>query len=559
MLDVRSKAHALRIFPIGSPRGVKIDNQEAPKAAKDKVRRFFRGSFRMTDTITLLKSRRALTGQEERWLSNLKRNDRAAYNELEKLLTVPKYLGGPGQHGLLHREDRNNVRMQTLKAAVHEAVKAANSDRSETAEERQDKKKKAVARALDRARLVRRVLNQEKWGWKLRIYKLVTLDTLRDPHLLYDKNNRIVENELLSRTLSRPNGIHKDIKDAQSVAAAAQALVDHGLLDQKAARLLRTAFKKWPEEINKLMAVDQDLDGDKDWTMQQEADRQKVRSLLLLSLAYTSYDNAMLRSIDLRAMVYANEHLDAGDSGFHPTYHDIDTTYDYEIDDVVNNPGDPAVRQAHELLPDLRATGDALDKDREAWIAWAKQPAKRRVKSPKAAKPRAQSGSDDDIKKEKEIKKSDDIKEDIKKDHGSDIGDDFFEVSIGNNDVDDFGLDENINKLSLQIGDPNYTVPSFQANRKSKASIAQIDSDLVYRTSKTRTSIDDEIKYPDDREKRGKTRGSITDYENVRDSDGDNVKQQSPSQRTDSVRRKSTNTIEEEAPRKNKATGGDKG
>ena len=366
MLDMRSKQRFLRALPIGSRHGAKIDNQEPPKAAKDKVRRFFRGSFRVTDTIKMLENRDALTRLEKRWLLDLKQNDKAAYKALGNLLTVPKYLGGSGQYGVSHREDRNKVRMQTLKAAVFEAAKTAESDNIGTVGEIQQKKQWAVERALTEATKVRYRLNRNTSGEKLRIYKLVTPETLRDPMPFHEKSERMVSNRELASFLDWRCDLLDDITDLHLVVGAVQALIDNDLLDSDAAKRLLFMLVNRPEQINDLMAITENIEYDEVAVEKEEADRQKVRSLLLLSLAYTTHKNALDKGAELCAEVYVKEPSDSRGIGRDSQKYDA---------------GDWALRQAHELLPDLPPNDIAPTKDSEKWIEWAKQYAKPRTKA----------------------------------------------------------------------------------------------------------------------------------------------------------------------------------
>lgn len=239
---------------------------------------------RINDIGKMLRKNGALSTAETKWLRNLHDTDKESYNKIGKLLSVPSFWR-LSQHGVSDLEDRNRIRMQTLKAVVHEALRTAKKD------DTWQKRKIAVVRAIDKATQVRKVMNARYVGGKkLRIYKIISRETLQNPELFYAENNNIGANLDLARQLRRPRNIHSDIRNQSSVAKAAKALIDNKLLDATAAdrlgKMLRE--KQYGYDVNVLMEINA-----KD--VPHPDDRKKIRSLLLMHLAYYGDDLHTLR------------------------------------------------------------------------------------------------------------------------------------------------------------------------------------------------------------------------------------------------------------------------
>ena len=252
-----------------------IDQQLITTQAVTKDDELERRLDRIKDIGNMLEDNGAFSEAERQWLRNLHNTDKESFNKIGKLLSVPKYFSFR-ESRVKDLNDRNKIRMQTLKAVVHEAFKTAKND--DTAE----KRKIAVVRAIDKATVVRKVLNSRYARTKrLRVYDMVSRETLQNPDILYKHNDDIVANLQLARKLIWPRKIHSKVRNQSSVAKAAKALIDNNLLDAKAAdnlgKMLRT--KEYGYDINVLMTIDHNDVPDRD-------DRKKIRSLLLAHLAY---------------------------------------------------------------------------------------------------------------------------------------------------------------------------------------------------------------------------------------------------------------------------------
>lgn len=342
----------------------------APKDVKDKYTWLWRARFqrhddRIIDTIKMLQDRNVLTTEEKDWIVNLGKTDRESYNRLGELLSVPRFWR-PSQHGIFWFSRRKLVRMQTLKAAVHEALRTAENDNTGTPDEQKTKKRQAIERALRQATRVRYALNQTVAGRKLRIYKLVTPQTLARPEILYAKNNRKVAYTYLDELLYQGDGydVSRKIHNKEFVCKAARALVDNKLLDARGGMRLLSALRKNSKVVNDLMALT--------YGIHQLPERQKTLSLLLLSLARSTTENAYALGEWLRKEV--NSSLQGPDS-----IAELEST---ELGDMKVDDGNGAYRKAYEWLPHLPNDQDgtkiktAEDKKQEkqirkTWIAWA--------------------------------------------------------------------------------------------------------------------------------------------------------------------------------------------
>lgn len=380
-LNVRSKS---RQFVDQRPLGSGYDIRtalEGPRDVKDKYKwwrrlRFTRHDARIVDTMKMLEDRNALTAQEKDWIVNLGKTNKAAYDKLGDLLSVPRFWT-PSQHGIFWFSRRKLVRMQTLKAAVHEAFKTARSDRMGSAQRQQDKMKQArerayesqaIDRAIKKAGDVRYQLNRTVAGKKLRLYKLVTPQTLANPEGFYKKMNRKVAFTLLADTLYRRSG-HDGLgfrqhewNNAEMVYQAADALVDQKLLDAKSAYRLLWKLKTQPMQIYRLMKLADRL--------HQLPDRRKARALLLLTMAHTSCKNAEALGKLL------NKHVSKSDLG------DL-AAYSKPALDGTGNEDETLTLRLHEWLSELPDDQEGMIKNkpshkledderiREAWIYWA--------------------------------------------------------------------------------------------------------------------------------------------------------------------------------------------
>lgn len=267
---------------------------------------------RINDIGNMLAENGALSKAERQWLRNLHNTDKKSYNKIGKLLSVPKYFSFR-ESRVKNLEDRNKIRMQTLKAVVFEALKTA--DKDTTAE----KKKQAIDRALEKATAVRWALNQkfpryadslrrlmgrmhrgqtelrkamtQKFGDReVKLYEVVSTTTLRDPDRLYGPYSRGLANDNLSRAVAPSGEIDPKIKK-RHVDKAVNTLVKNGLLNQRAATDLLDALQNMPENVNTLMSH-------ADEWVRRSADREKVKSLMLLALAYEfPHDEASSRRL----------------------------------------------------------------------------------------------------------------------------------------------------------------------------------------------------------------------------------------------------------------------
>ena len=273
----------------------KLITTQATIKEKEEDRRF----DRINDIGNMLAKNGALSEQERRWIRDLHDTDYESFKKLGRLLSVPKYWS-LSESRVKNLEDRNKIRMQTLKAAAFEALKTAGSDT--TAEQ----KKQTIDRALKKATAVRWALNQRfpryadgirrLMGQMLRgqtelrkamtqkfvdrevkLYEVVSETTLRNPERLYGPYGRGLANDNLSKAVEPSGEIDRKIK--KKVANAVNTLVKNGLLNQRAAVDLLDALKTNPETVNALMSH-----ADK-W-VRRGADREKVKSLMLLALAY---------------------------------------------------------------------------------------------------------------------------------------------------------------------------------------------------------------------------------------------------------------------------------
>ena len=256
---------------------------------------------RINDIGKMLRKNGALSKAETKWLRNLHDTDKESYNKIGKLLSVPSFWR-PSQHGVSDLGDRNRIRMQTLKAVVHEAFKTARIDNT------WQKKQIAVVRAIDKATKVRKAMNARyAGGKKLRIYKMVSRATLQNPDLFYAENNNIAANLDLARQLRRPRNIHSGIRNQSSVANAVKALIDNKLLNANAADKLGKMLEDKNEayDVNQLMTIDSN-------DVPHPDDRKKIRSLLLMHLAY--YGDT-LETFKAKDRLLAKARIDAPESG----------------------------------------------------------------------------------------------------------------------------------------------------------------------------------------------------------------------------------------------------
>ncbi len=375
---------------------------EAPDDIRKKSRYWLsdRRDYRITDTAHMLQNRKALSRKEANWLLAFGKGkgNKMMHKMLGDLLTVPKYTWKEGQHGIRKREDRNKIRMQTLRVFVTEAMRTADSDTSS------HDKLVAFRRAHKAASDVRQGLSQTVHGQKLKIYKKITTDTLHDPAPLIAAYRSAYHNAFLNReTLPwlRAGFYRQYIKDAPDVAEAAQDLVDRGLLDGPAAERLHKAFgnTRQAQVVSNLMDLSSNETLD-------HADRKKIRSLVLLAFAYGSPKSA------LDTKNWAQTHIGRDE---------VPGMTDVISDAVAQNlntvPEDmPDVRQAaHGWLLDLRRHGD-WDDVKDMWLDCAKMFADR---DKKASAPQNQPVSEltfedlnffddilDELKDEEEPKKS---------------------------------------------------------------------------------------------------------------------------------------------------------
>ena len=329
--------------PSGTDNTVKIDIQAQPKSPQ--IKRLKHKDARIVKLVNMLDDKGAITEKEKQWLETLGNEHHEAFYWLENLLHVPKYWR-PSQHGVWDKQDRLNIRLQTLKAAVSEAVSTADTDDTDK------KKQQTVERALIKAAIVRKALNGKTAGKKLRAYQHVTTATLRNPQALYDKNNSMVMNTLLAQALSKPSRLNSDIENRNEVAKAAQALVANDLLDGPAAGRLLSKLQEQPDQINALMALDDDK-------IRQQPDRQKVRSLILLALARSPSNVAEAVRNTMHSVLFADD-LALNIVGDHLS-RKLDPTAEL----------DPLHRPAHEWLHELSLTGGASEDVRNTWHAWA--------------------------------------------------------------------------------------------------------------------------------------------------------------------------------------------
>lgn len=309
---------------VGSSSDLKIDIREPPNPMRSKIG-VGRKDPRVANLADTLDDKGVLTTKERQWLATLGDDHPEAFRKLENLLHVPKYWR-PGQRGVWSKQDRMNIRLQTLKAAVHEALKTADTDATN------EDKKKTVARALGEAEQLRWALNRQAPLQDVRMYKLVTTETLRNPNLLYKPYNRNLANKWLADALRHPRDISPDIGRKSSVAGAVKPLIDNDLLNKNAAlRLLRT-LRTEPKIINKLMSLDSK-------TVPRRADRRKIRSMLLLRLAYS------------------------------PT---SDLAY---LKGALLSESDEPGKRWYELFAELPAPGLHNDLINDEWLGWAQAPA----------------------------------------------------------------------------------------------------------------------------------------------------------------------------------------
>ena len=286
---------------------VRIDKKEVRPGAGGKVRTGHekRRYDRIVDTVKMLEKSGALSKEERKWLVDLGHREYESYCKLGDMLIVPKYWR-PNQLGVWKKGDRDKIRMQTLKAAVAAGLQASEQALKKDIEDNNNnnnnnnknaKPPDPVDEALKNARMVRRMtIGVGILGRRLPFYKSITAETLKDPDHFLDEYERMVANRKLAVALTTPRDIHPKINSKGIVAKAAQALVKNGLLDGPAAKTLQKKLRDDPKTINTLMKVGAS-------TVPRSNDRQKIRSLMLLTLAYggpiLNVRNWVLGSVDL--------------------------------------------------------------------------------------------------------------------------------------------------------------------------------------------------------------------------------------------------------------------
>ena len=254
---------------------------------------------RIANTDRLLRKNNVITDAERTWLKNLRKTHKAQYNQLGHMLKVTIFGDGPrhGVSGNIFRSgvsgtgDRNKIRMQILKAAVYEAMTTVPSDL--TAEDRE----KTIKNALKAAEETRSAMF-EQVGFrrrKLKAYKEVTAETLQNPDLFKEKYERKLANLKLYSAVQWPRStLSSGIswRNQKRARAAVELLIDNDLLDKQAAVKLLKALRTQPQDINALMS-------DTTPRVEPKAEREKVRAMALLALAYNPPGTAKQMRDDL--------------------------------------------------------------------------------------------------------------------------------------------------------------------------------------------------------------------------------------------------------------------
>lgn len=355
--------------------GPSLITTQAEIKDREEDRRF----ARIVDIAKMLEDNGALSNAEKQWLTELGHNDYESYCKLGKLLSVPKFWR-LSESRVKKRADRNKIRMQTLKAAVFEAVQTADSDT--TAED----KKRTIDRALEKATSVRWSLNQrfpryadglrramhlmhpgqtelhsamtQKFGGnrEIKVYELVTKNTLRDPLILYRPYSRNIANRQLFDAVG-PGGVIDGEINKRHVAKAVNALVRNNLLDQRAATDLLDALQNMPDTVNALMS-------NADMNVRRQADREKVKSLMLLALAYElPLDEASCRRLENKIKVLMT-HWRSGRKM--PNAQSKKAAAKRDVDDQLE------VRRGYKWLPDFPYSKDLSELDHKRLLLWAR-------------------------------------------------------------------------------------------------------------------------------------------------------------------------------------------
>ena len=254
---------------------------------------------RIANTDKLLKNNNAITDAERAWLKNLRINHKAQYNQLGDMLKVHIFRHG-SRHGVSGTENRNKIRMQILKAAVHEAMKTASLD--VTAGD----KKRTINNALKAAQETRSAMFKSvAFGFrKLRAYNDVTTETLQNPELFKEKYDCKLANLELFRAVQWPRStLSSGIswRDQKRARAAVELLVNNNLLTTaKAASTLLRRLREEPLHITEAFS-------DLTPKVEPRSEREKVRAMALLALAYNPPDIANKMRKDLSTQIDVND------------------------------------------------------------------------------------------------------------------------------------------------------------------------------------------------------------------------------------------------------------
>ena len=238
---------------------------------------------RIANTDRLLKNNNAITDAERAWLKDLGKNHNQQYRQLGAMLTVNIFRHGR-RHGVSGTENRNKIRMQILKAAVHEAMKTASSD--VTAGD----KKRTINNALKAAQETRSAMFKSV-GFKLRkvrAYNEVTTETVQNPDTFKAKYDRKLANlELYSAVQWPRSTLSSGISwsNQKRTRAAVEVLVNNDLLTADAASTLLRRLREEPDNINQAFS-------DLTPRVEPKAEREKVRAMALLALAYNDANTA---------------------------------------------------------------------------------------------------------------------------------------------------------------------------------------------------------------------------------------------------------------------------
>ena len=262
---------------------INIHQQQRPLITKQKNTKWHewnRRYDRIVDIANMLQDNDALSPDERAWLVNLGSEHYEQYCQLGDLLQV-SMLGSPGRHGVWRLEDRNKVRMQIIKAALHEAMELAPPDN------RGINDTLVIECALRKAEQVRKAMLRDTGCRNIEAHKYVTRKTLQDPRIFYAISNRKHANAMLRQLVKRPSDINSHVsrRDQRRAAKALELLVNNDLLDANAAMNLLHHLRKKPQHITALMSGTTPR-------LVSKADRQKVRALALLALAYNDSDVA---------------------------------------------------------------------------------------------------------------------------------------------------------------------------------------------------------------------------------------------------------------------------